>query len=110
MIDLLATVSRDIGNLVFMGKVERLRELLAEEPAPARMKWSDGSTPLMWLPDDEQRAMEIVELFEAHGADLGARDSRGLTAADCAARRGMDDVARVLRRKAARDAGSDEPG
>ena len=96
MIDLLATVSRDIGNLVFMGKVDRLRELLAEDPALARTKWSDGSTPLMWLPDDEQRAMEIVELFQAHGADLGARDSRGLTAADCAARRGMDDVARVI--------------
>jgi ankyrin repeat protein len=96
MIDLLAPVSRDVGNLVFMGKVERLRELLAENPALARMKWSDGSTPLMWLPDDETRAIEIVELFRANGAELGATDSRGLTAADHAARRGMEEVARVL--------------
>jgi ankyrin repeat protein len=97
MIDLLAPLSRDVGNLVFVGKVERLRELLAEDPALARMKWSDGSTPLMWLPDDEERATEIVRLFRANGADFGARDSNGLTAADHAARRGMEEVARLLR-------------
>jgi ankyrin repeat protein len=51
----------------------------------------------MWLPDDEQRAKEIVELFRANGADLGARDSQGLTAADYAMRRGMDGVAQLLR-------------
>jgi ankyrin repeat protein len=50
----------------------------------------------MWLPDDEQRATEIVELFRLNGADLGARDSHGRTAADYAVRRGMDDVARLL--------------
>jgi ankyrin repeat protein len=97
MIDLLAPLSRDIGNLVFVGKVERVRELMASDPGLARTTWSDGSTPLMWLPDDEQRAIEIVELFRAQGADLGARDARGRTAADYAIRRGMEDVARLLR-------------
>ena len=36
MIDLLGRHSRDLWNLTFTGKVERLRELLAAEPALAK--------------------------------------------------------------------------
>ena len=97
MIDLLAAYSRDIGNLVFTGQVERVRAVLAESPEKATVVWSDGTTPLMWLPDDEERAMEIVRLFLAHGADPSVRDAQGKTAADRAARRGLEDVARFLR-------------
>ena len=67
----------------------------------AKTKWSDGSTPLMWLPDDERVAEEIVKLFVANGADVTARDPDGRTAADVALIRGMEDIAALL--EAARD-------
>ncbi|MEK6321924.1 MAG: ankyrin repeat domain-containing protein [Acidobacteriota bacterium] len=61
----------------------------------------DGNTPLMWLPEDEARATEIVELLLAHGADPTIRNKEGMTAADCAEKRGLYVVAELLRSKAA---------
>ena len=57
---------------------------------------NDGFTPLWWLPDDEAKAMEIVEAV--HGARRGsvARSKEGRTAADWARKRGMLEVARML--------------
>ena len=69
MIELLGRVSRDVWNLTFTGKVERLREVLAEEPELARVTSETYGTPLFWLPEDEDRAAAIVELFLANGAD-----------------------------------------
>jgi ankyrin repeat protein len=52
----------------------------------------------MWLPpDDERVALEIVKLFVEHGADPGARNADGATAADRAAAQGMTEVAAFLR-------------
>jgi ankyrin repeat protein len=95
MTELLARYSRDIWNLVYIGRVDRLREIITETPEVAKAVW-DGWTPLMWLPDDEQCAVEIVELFLAHGADASVRNKEGLTAADYARKRGLDDAARLL--------------
>jgi hypothetical protein len=97
MIDLLAPYSRDLWPLVFAGKVERLRELLKADPGLAKRAWSNGVTPLMRLPDDERKAREIVDLFLANGADPSRRNDEGLTAADIAEGRGMDEVAALLR-------------
>jgi ankyrin repeat protein len=94
MIDLLAKYTRDIGNLVFTGHVSRVRELLAADPKLATMTW-DG-TPLFWLPDDNEKAVEIVDLFTAFGADAGFRRKDGATAADIARRRGLDEAAEKL--------------
>ena len=44
-IDALARVSRDVFNLAFAGQVERLRELLDEEPALAKAVKPNGATP-----------------------------------------------------------------
>ena len=100
MIDLLGRYTRDLGNLVFIGNVARLRELLGAEPELAKMNW--GSTPLFWLPEDERKAVEIVDLFVSLGADAGFRrkdDDR--TAADVARRRGLLEAARRLEAAAA---------
>jgi len=96
MIELLGTVSRDVWNLSFTGQVARLRELLEAEPALARSAHADGETPIMRLTPDEPKAMEIVRLFLAHGADAAARNADGRTAADLATLRGMNEVASLL--------------
>jgi hypothetical protein len=95
MIALLGRYSSDVGNLAFVGNVSRLRELLSAQPELAKRNW--GSTPLFWLPEDEKKAVRIVELLLAHGADAGFRRKEdGLTAEDVARRRGLIQAANRL--------------
>jgi len=95
MIGLLGRYSSDIGNLVFVGNVARLRELLNAQPELAKV--NKGSMPLFWLPEDERKAAEIVELFLAHGADVSLRrKDDGLSAEDVARRRGLIEAANLL--------------
>ncbi len=95
MIELLSRHSRDVWNLTFTGKVERLREVLAAEPRLATLAWQ--TTPLFWLPEDEAKALKIIELFLEHGADARfRRETDGTTAADVASRRGLQRAARRL--------------
>jgi uncharacterized protein len=95
--ELLTRVSRDVFRLVWIGAVERLRAVLGEEPDLARVA-DDGQTALMWLPDDDARALEIARLLLGLGADASIRDKEGHTAADRARTRGLDDVADLLSR------------
>lgn len=97
-IDLLGRYSRNVWTLTYRGLVERLREVLAEEPSLARETNEDGQTPLFWLPSDDAKAAEIVRLFLQHGADPDVRDARGQTAADVAIRRRLDEAAALMRR------------
>jgi ankyrin repeat protein len=96
MLDLLSRHSKNVWTLAFRGYVDRLREILAVDPALARQVTDDGITPLWWLPDDDAKAMEIVELLLAAGADPSIRSREGKTASDWARQRGMSDVARRL--------------
>jgi ankyrin repeat protein len=96
MIDLLAGVSRDVIALVRAGKLERLRAVLAAEPTLISAT-RDGRTPLFFLGPPEERALEIAELLLAHGADAGFKDADDLTAADVAAKAGLDELAEQLR-------------
>jgi hypothetical protein len=96
MIDFLSRYTRNIWTLCFRGYVDRVRELLEARPELARQSDNDGITPLWWLPDEEDKALEIVELLIAAGADPAARSREGRTAADWARTRGMLDVARRL--------------
>lgn len=96
MIVYLSGFTRDVFRLAWIGNLERLREVLSEEPERAKTL-NEGSTALMWLSDDEARANEIVELLVSCGADPNIRNDEGMTAADCAERRGMYDVAELLR-------------
>jgi ankyrin repeat protein len=95
MIDFLSPLSSDVWALAFVGNVERLRKVLAAEPRLARSR-GENETPLMWLPGDEDRAMEIAEMFLAGGADPNVRNVQGQTAADLAGVRGLDRVAVML--------------
>ena len=97
LIELLGQHARDAWHLTYTGRVQRLREVLAAEPSRARVIGATGQTPLMWLPDDADCALEIARLLLAHGADAAARNEEGMTAADIAERRGMTEVAELLR-------------
>jgi uncharacterized protein len=101
MIDLLGGVSRIVWILARQGKVERLRDVLRDEPERAREVAPHGVTPLWFLPDDEERAVEVVELFLACGADPAVRLKDGTTAADAARKEGLDRTADVLTAAAA---------
>jgi hypothetical protein len=98
VLDLLSPYSRDIWNLCHGGYVDRVRAVLAENPPLARAAAEDGTTPLWWLPDDEAKAMQIVDLLVAAGADTAAKNKEGQTAADMARRRAMTAVAARLER------------
>lgn len=95
MIELLARHSRDVWNLTQVGRVERLREVLRADPNSATV--SGETTPLFWLPDDDEQAAAMAAAFLEHGADAGfRRRTDGETAADIARRRGLVRAAEML--------------
>ena len=96
MVEFLSGLSRDVFRVTWNGNIGRLRELLRAEPDLAKAV-RDSGTLLMWLPDDEARALEAVELLLAHGADPSVKSKEGMTAADYAEKRGLYDVAEMLR-------------
>jgi uncharacterized protein len=107
MIQFLSRYSRDIWNLCQNGCVDRVREILAENPDLARRDNRLRGTPLWALPDDEATALQIVDLLLNAGADPAVTTEEGHTPADWARRRGMESVARriesALRIQAERD-------
>ncbi len=95
MIQLLLPHTRDVWNLAFLGAVDRLREVLREEPRRAKITWQQ--TPLFWLPEDEDKTIAIAQLFLEHGADANFRSKKdGSTAAEVARKRGMLRLAALL--------------
>jgi ankyrin repeat protein len=96
--EFLSRYSKHVWTLAFRGYVDRLRDVLQAEPERARAVSKDGFTPLWWLPDDEEKALEIARLLLASGADPTLTSSRGETAADWARKRGMLEVAALLSR------------
>jgi ankyrin repeat protein len=93
----LAPLSRDVINLTYLAMAERLRELLAENPALANAVHPKALvTPLFCLPDDEDEAVEMATLLLAHGADPNFKNKDGLTAEQAARRRGLVDAADLM--------------
>jgi uncharacterized protein len=97
MTQLLSDVSNDVFRLTWCGNLTRLRQVLNMKPDLAKSV-DDGSTPLMWLPDDEALAVEAIELLMSYGADSSVRSNEGKTAADYAERRALYDAAELLRK------------
>jgi ankyrin repeat protein len=97
VMDFLAPLTKDVWNLTYNGYIDRLREVLAEDPRRARVDW-DTWSPLLWLPPhDEEVALETAKLFVQYGADPHRRDSNGVAPADRAEALGMRRVAAYLR-------------
>jgi len=99
MVDVLSPVSRDVIALARAGKLERLRAVIDEDPKLVDAT-RDGRTALFFLSAPEVRAMEIAELLIERGADPAFRDADGLSAADAAAKAGLEDLADQLREAA----------
>ena len=97
VMDFLAPLTKDVWNLTYNGYIDRLREVLSEDPRRAQVDW-DTWSPLLWLPPhDEDLALETVKLFVHHGADPHRRDSNGIAPVDRAEALGMTRVAAYLR-------------
>ena len=74
-----------------------MRDVIAAAPELATVTSETYGTPLFWLPEDEAGAKAIVTLFLASGADPAFTNKEGQTAADRADKRGLFNVAEVLR-------------
>lgn len=96
MVTLLVPLSRNFRGLCFAGAIDRVRELLLEEPDRANRQDRPGEPALFCLPDDEERAVELVELLLSFGADPTFRNPLGQTPAEAARRRGLGDAADLL--------------
>jgi uncharacterized protein len=94
MIELISRHTTDVFRLTWTGNIERLKEVLSAQPELAKL--DDGSTPLMWLPDDDARATEAVKLLVSFGADPAAKSNQGMTAADYARKWALYDTAELL--------------
>jgi len=100
MIKFLSRVSSNVFLVTFSGNIDRLRELLDADPELAKAS-RDGNSLLMWLPEDEARSIRMVELLVGLGANPAIANSEGLTPADFAERRGLYELAAMLRNTAA---------
>lgn len=96
VMDLLSRHTRAVWPLCFHGYIDRLAEVLREDPGLAKQLDAEGNTLLWWLPDDEGKAMAAVDVLLAAGVDPRHRNRNGNTAADWARRREMTDVAARL--------------
>jgi ankyrin repeat protein len=96
MVAILVPLSRDIRGLCFAGAVDRLAELLAADRSLASAVTRVGEVPLFALPDDDERAVEVAELLLAYGADPSVKNAAGLTPAQAAKKRGLEEAAAVI--------------
>lgn len=96
LVALFGAHSRDFRTLCFTGTATRVRELLAEDPTLATRADRDGTTPLFWLPDDEEKALAVAEALLERGADLSAKDQEGRTPEEAARHRGLPALAARL--------------
>jgi len=96
MIDLLAPLTRDVFALAHLGRLERLEELLREDPSLVQARDPSGETLLHTLPGDEDLALEVAELLLRRGADPQATNAKGESALQAARLKGMEDVAEAM--------------
>jgi ankyrin repeat protein len=96
MVALLAPLSADMASLCWGASLDRLRELLTADASLANKPGRWGEPPLFCLPDDDERAVEVVELLLSFGADKAVRNKDGQTPAEAARKRGFEEVAALL--------------
>jgi len=96
VVDFLMT-GATIFDAVNCGGVERAAALLDTDPSLAHAVDEDGNPLVFYLHRETPRLDEMLTLLKDKGVDLGARNSRGQTAADRALARGWIELASVLR-------------
>ncbi len=93
----LLPISHDIRPMVWRRHTSRLEQVLDEQPGLVNVSIEgDAPTALFCLPDDEAEAAQMAALLLRRGADPSIRDDAGKTAADAAARRGLDEAADLI--------------
>jgi ankyrin repeat protein len=93
----LAPLSRDVHNMTDLGLKARLRDLFATEPALVNARHARyGVTPLFFLPDSDDDAMDMAVFLLAHGADLEVRDEEGRTPEQIFRQQGREEIADFL--------------
>jgi ankyrin repeat protein len=95
MVAVIAPFSSDIRGLCFAGAIDRLTELFAADRSLASAI-TRGEPPLFALPDDDERAVDVAELLLAHGAEPTVKNPAGLTPAEAAKKRGLDEAAAAI--------------
>ncbi|HEX4567179.1 MAG TPA: ankyrin repeat domain-containing protein, partial [Vicinamibacterales bacterium] len=81
MMDFLSRYTRAVWALCFNGYIDRLADVIREDPSRAKSLDEEGNTLLWWLPDDDEKTMRAVELLLAAGVDPGHKNKNGNTAA-----------------------------
>ena len=94
---LLVPLTRDVFILARIGRLDRLDELLAEEPALAHARNPNGDTALHHAVTG-RGDVEIIRYLIEHGALPDAKNARGQTALDAArtSRRDRADAVKFL--------------
>lgn len=83
------------------GDLEKVKELLKDDPNLVSSKDESGSTPLHYAAGHGHK--DIAELLVASKADVNAKDNDGATPLHLAAQNGHNDVAELLRQRGGQD-------
>lgn len=94
--ELLAEHTTDVFDVVRMGRVDRLTELLDEDPQRISATTRAGSGVLHFLPSDPSKAAPIAKLLLSRGADRTAKDAEGRTPAAHFEQRGQSELAKLV--------------
>jgi ankyrin repeat protein len=99
----LAPLSRDVHNLTYLGLKDRLAELFTADPSLVNAR-PMGWTPLFFLPEDEEQAMDMASFLLDHGADPNLKSPEGMTVEQCLRQNGLIELADFLRDESAKRA------
>jgi ankyrin repeat protein len=87
----------DIFDAVRVGGVERVAELIRQNPSLVNATDTDGDSIVFYLHPEMRRLEEMLTLLTNHGVDVNARGHAGRTVLDRALARGWKDFADLLR-------------
>jgi len=91
-----AEASRLLIDAVASGHGALAEALLRADPACISERTPSGDTPLHRLPDDPERAQEMIDLLLAHGADPAATNAAGQTPSQKLEAEGKDVLADLV--------------
>ena len=85
-------------DAVRFGGLDRIQELLHDDPNCATALDENGRTPLHHLGRNTRHGIEIIKLLIAHGADPDSPDNNGVSAVDYVQQNGREDLVEAMRR------------